>query len=489
MNNSKFYLLLLLSVICIPGVASGDDFDWTGLGGNTSWSTPDNWTNLTTGGVNGFPDGNDNVLFSIDAVTTNGSGADFEVQTEAILTLGIGNVSVFGSIVQNNGHINFLGSTSGTDEFLTIVGDTMLAGDGELVLAEPTDSRILDGGAGSLINVGNTIRGRGSVEVAVANEALIRAENGRLRFTRPVDNTAGNIEIQDGATLTGDTSAPIFGGTVTGIPGSLIEGGFSDVTFEGTTGITFAQTVFSNTITNNGTIAFDGSSSGTDEFLTIVGDTRFEGDGELILVEQSDSRILDGQSGLLRNISNTIRGRGRVEVAVVNAGTIFADFPGTLNFLSNVQLAPLSSVLAVRVDGFGFSQSSLLNFNSTITLGGELEIFGGIGFDANVGDARMIISSPGVSGEFENDDNLTAVSLSNGFVFDVIYDATSVSIEVVDKFLLGDVNQDEALNLLDVQPFVELLVSGNFQLEGDVNGDGVVDLLDVGPFVNLLTGG
>ena len=54
--------------------------------------------------------------------------------------------------------------------------------------------------------------------------------------------------------------------------------------------------------------------------------------------------------------------------------------------------------------------------------------------------------------------------------------------------LIGDVNRDGNVDLLDVAPFVELLTNGDFQAEADINQDGVIDLLDVAPFVNLLTG-
>lgn len=54
--------------------------------------------------------------------------------------------------------------------------------------------------------------------------------------------------------------------------------------------------------------------------------------------------------------------------------------------------------------------------------------------------------------------------------------------------VLGDINCDTQVNLLDVAPFVELLSSGSFQSEADLNGDGSVDLLDVQPFVDLLVG-
>ena len=54
--------------------------------------------------------------------------------------------------------------------------------------------------------------------------------------------------------------------------------------------------------------------------------------------------------------------------------------------------------------------------------------------------------------------------------------------------LLGDVNQDGVVNLLDVGPFIDLLNSNGFQLEADINEDGVVNLLDIAPFVMLLSG-
>ena len=53
--------------------------------------------------------------------------------------------------------------------------------------------------------------------------------------------------------------------------------------------------------------------------------------------------------------------------------------------------------------------------------------------------------------------------------------------------LLGDVNQDGLVNLLDIEPFVTLLTDGLFQAEADINQDGFVNLLDVGPFIDILS--
>ena len=61
-------------------------------------------------------------------------------------------------------------------------------------------------------------------------------------------------------------------------------------------------------------------------------------------------------------------------------------------------------------------------------------------------------------------------------------------IDLGNGVLVGDVNLDGTVNLLDVQPFIDLLNNGTFQKEGDANGDGTVDLLDVEPFIGLLDG-
>ena len=55
--------------------------------------------------------------------------------------------------------------------------------------------------------------------------------------------------------------------------------------------------------------------------------------------------------------------------------------------------------------------------------------------------------------------------------------------------LIGDVNGDGIISLLDVGPFVDLVTNGGYQAEADTNMDGVVDLLDVQPFTDLLSAG
>jgi hypothetical protein len=55
--------------------------------------------------------------------------------------------------------------------------------------------------------------------------------------------------------------------------------------------------------------------------------------------------------------------------------------------------------------------------------------------------------------------------------------------------LLGDVNLNGEVNGLDVDPFVDVLLSGLYQPEADMNEDQVVNGLDVDPFVAAVVGG
>ena len=61
--------------------------------------------------------------------------------------------------------------------------------------------------------------------------------------------------------------------------------------------------------------------------------------------------------------------------------------------------------------------------------------------------------------------------------------------EIVSIFVPGDVNCDGEANLLDVDPFVGAISTGEYNVKADCNQDGVVNLLDVDPFIAILGGG
>ena len=68
------------------------------------------------------------------------------------------------------------------------------------------------------------------------------------------------------------------------------------------------------------------------------------------------------------------------------------------------------------------------------------------------------------------------------------YGRSVFSIEIED-FLLGDVNCDGEVNLLDVEPFVAAIGNGILDPKADMNQDGVDNLLDVAPFIDVLSAG
>ena len=57
------------------------------------------------------------------------------------------------------------------------------------------------------------------------------------------------------------------------------------------------------------------------------------------------------------------------------------------------------------------------------------------------------------------------------------------------EVVLGDINMDGDVDLLDVNGFVDALSSSFFVCRADINMDGVVNLLDVAPFVDAIIGG
>ena len=60
--------------------------------------------------------------------------------------------------------------------------------------------------------------------------------------------------------------------------------------------------------------------------------------------------------------------------------------------------------------------------------------------------------------------------------------------DLIDGGMLGDINCDGVIDLLDIGPFVDAVFNSSLDPKADVNGDGRDDLLDVAGFVELLVG-
>lgn len=118
-----------------------------------------------------------------------------------------------------------------------------------------------------------------------------------------------------------------------------------------------------------------------------------------------------------------------------------------------------------------------------VQLDGTLDLSFVEDYMPSVGDTFDVITAGSISGSF------STINVPDDMNLAVNYFSTFVQVEFIgETFLLGDVNCDGSVDLLDVGPFVDLITSGQYEEKGDINQDGAVDLLDVGPFVGLLQG-
>ena len=74
---------------------------------------------------------------------------------------------------------------------------------------------------------------------------------------------------------------------------------------------------------------------------------------------------------------------------------------------------------------------------------------------------------------------------TNGELADPIFGSAYITL---DGTLPGETNDDGPVDLLDVNPFIQFLLGGEYFSGADTNCDGVLNLLDVNPFVSILTG-
>ena len=89
---------------------------------------------------------------------------------------------------------------------------------------------------------------------------------------------------------------------------------------------------------------------------------------------------------------------------------------------------------------------------------------------------------------FETAVDLGSAGEDNNYGWGIVDAFEAVQLAMEMGVLLGDVNRDGLVNLLDVGGFVDLLAVGGYQAEADMDQNGEFNLLDVTPFVDLLAG-
>ena len=204
----------------------------------------------------------------------------------------------------------------------------------------------------------------------------------------------------------------------------------------------------------------------------------FTGDGTLINGDGGRLMLDDGSS--LNQVSLTNRG-----LLEIGAPTGVAGFENTDDARWQVEIGG-------HIAGGEFDV--LLVSSGGTMLDGILSVklvdAGNGLFEPNINDEFTILSSVNpIVGQFDNAP--FSISDGNGYQWEVLYNTNDVTLRLAsieNGFILGDVNQDGSVDLLDVASFVEALSNGTYDARADINCDAVVDLLDVSLFVALLTG-
>jgi len=107
-------------------------------------------------------------------------------------------------------------------------------------------------------------------------------------------------------------------------------------------------------------------------------------------------------------------------------------------------------------------------------------------------DGQAIV---GINDFFFNGDNrngipdseIIEISLQSPFASGNAVDVVFQRVSILPAFILGDCNQDEDVDFMDISALIEILIAGSFLDEADCNRDGFVNFSDIPPFVVILT--
>ena len=329
--------------------------------------------------------------------------------------------------------------------------------------------------------------------IRVHNDGLLELEQGVLWLHGPETQTIGDGQLKlnpQSVLRLGDSED--VNGFVFAYPiqcfGGVLQCNGDDVVLTSAATI-FAQTLFdvAGSLLVNGSLLKPAATPGSGIVkqgpgeLRLTGDSTFSGltimnDGLLALNGTVESDLLVN-NGIVRGVG-TVNGVTDVH-GILRPGFNVGSF--TTDFCEFFPGSALEIDLAVGGVNDILNVSGPLVLNEDVTL--RLNLLGG--WTPEIGQSFNIVDALVTAGQF---DHLDLPALEHGeWSFD-LFDSFGIITVVESDLIVGDVNGDGMINLLDVTPFVELLTSGDFQVEADVNGDGAINLLDVAPFIDLLAG-
>ena len=241
--------------------------------------------------------------------------------------------------------------------------------------------------------------------------------------------------------------------------------------------------------------------------LSLDGSSRVEIGGALMLLSSSSVAI---ENGILIADRIDVLDGGAIQMGT-ESSVKFNRYDGDL-FHDSGQISPgvdlgSSTIVGDYLQQIGasieFEIGGPAGSYDQLTVQGSADLNGTIalrlvnGYTPDHADTFTVFAATNVIALFDNVSNgqrLTTIDGSGSFILNYGLGSPFASNQIVlsefeaESGGLGDVNGDGAVNLLDVQPFVQAITDGIYVFEADINQDGSVNLLDVEPFVNLLTG-
>lgn len=303
--------------------------------------------------------------------------------------------------------------------------------------------------------------------VTIDNNATIQAAAGGTIDLNgsTIDNQTGVIRADAGTLRIGSTN--INGGTLESVNGGTsivdVSSAFDAVTIEGPLTIEVADTLaVTNGLTNNAVLTVNNNAGGAVTSLRFDDNSTLEGTGTVVLngfLNRARLFGLDGTITATQASTHTIAGEGRIEVALINNGTIAPGFPGVTPIREMLATEDITNTASANyiVEVQGNNISDLIDSSAAYHADGTLNIGFINAFDpANYWNTSIIQADGGVTGRY---DTVNAPQPTDPRLeFRVIYSATEIRIGA---FCKGDTNADGLLNFFDVTTFIAAFNAGD----------------------------